>query len=106
MVVIPIWKKDVYKRQGGVVAGGQHHAGIRIEFTDGEGNFRGGPGAVEQVNVCLLYTSTEKSQNANAEQQGGGEHGMVRRNDGGGNGKSHGIRRQNVCCRWFLPSGA
>ena len=36
---------------GGVVAGGQHHAGIRIEFTDGEGNFRGGPGAVEQVNV-------------------------------------------------------
>ena len=42
---------------------------------------------------------TEKSQNANAEQQGGGEHGMVRRNDGGGKGKSHGIRRQNVCCR-------
>ena len=35
----------------------RHHAGIRIEFTDGEGNFRGGPGAVEQVNVTAQVLS-------------------------------------------------
>ena len=36
---------------GGVVAGGQHHAGIRMEFPDSKGDFRSGARTVEQVNV-------------------------------------------------------
>ncbi len=37
---------------GGVVAGGQHNAGVRIQFTDGKGDFRRGAGAVEQIDVA------------------------------------------------------
>ena len=36
---------------GGVVAGGQHHAGIRMEFPDSKGDFRSGARTVKQVNV-------------------------------------------------------
>ena len=33
------------------MAGGQHHAGIRMEFPDSKGDFRSGARTVEQVNV-------------------------------------------------------